>query len=625
MPNGKNKRPSTGLDSDAKRVKRGAGSEDSSSEGGSDDELPEEVFSSDEEEEEEEEDEGGAVSLSSSASDLSSLDDATRVWITVIDVGQGESTLIRYQEQDGGDWVDLRVILVDGGRAHFAADSIEPTLVALGVERVHAVVCSHYDADHMEGLTAFGATARGNAAHLYERSSAARGDDDKVAALRARYAGRRTQMTLLDPTNEILKSALDDEHRKGAPTLECRAVDNEGALWSEENDYSIALLLKFKKFTFFLGGDLTSEIEDNLGLGHVCALKCGHHGSKHSSSRTFLDELQPRAAFISAASHSYCHPDDETIAKLCATAALQRIYLTNCVYNRGGVNPEFEAKEDMLFATARTRFLAAIDAEDAEAYPVGFIQLKHLRDREDTDAAGFDAMLVTDLELSSTHVRQKYPADAAARKKWNDIARLYYSARDIQVGRRDRAAREHIGDVAGSDGTLGNVHVTTTSAEAADESFTVYYHNAADALVGRVHTRGGVDAQDPLLAPAIPPVARHAATDAPFSLLTGPSAEAHGPVTPQAVDDYGDEVADLRRRVEDGEWDAAVVWAGMGAGPAPGNAFRELYQALKTIHAELQSQHPTYALKVPEDEMNAGLDELEDVDSSGSEFSEIDD
>ena len=46
-------------------------------------------------------------------------------------------------------------------------------------------------------------------------------------------------------------------------------------------------------------------------------LKVGHHGSKTSTSETFLRAVNPKIAIIMAGSGNvYGHPDEETLAKL---------------------------------------------------------------------------------------------------------------------------------------------------------------------------------------------------------------------------------------------------------------------------------------------------------------------
>src|SRR5205085_12368965 len=143
-----------------------------------------------------------------------------------------------------------------------------------------------------------------------------------------------------------------------------------------------------------------------------CAFKCGHHGSKHSTAATFLENLSPDAAFISAASHKYCHPDDETIMRLCdEDSSVQKIYLTNCVYNRAGVNDDFEKKEKELKEYAFTQIMKWLEdnSDLIESKPVGFDELLALKpseneeENEETPEETFAKMLDEEkLEIKSS-------------------------------------------------------------------------------------------------------------------------------------------------------------------------------------------------------------------------------
>ena len=46
-------------------------------------------------------------------------------------------------------------------------------------------------------------------------------------------------------------------------------------------------------------------------------LKVCHHGSKYSSSDTFLDAVDPQIAVIGVGKNNYGHPSKEVIEKLC--------------------------------------------------------------------------------------------------------------------------------------------------------------------------------------------------------------------------------------------------------------------------------------------------------------------
>ena len=72
----------------------------------------------------------------------------------------------------------------------------------------------------------------------------------------------------------------------------------------ETNKESITFLVSGFKRNIILTGDLTSEGEQEIINRHLLyktdILKLGHHGSKTSSSRIFLEETKPEYAIISS-------------------------------------------------------------------------------------------------------------------------------------------------------------------------------------------------------------------------------------------------------------------------------------------------------------------------------------
>jgi len=68
-------------------------------------------------------------------------------------------------------------------------------------------------------------------------------------------------------------------------------------------------------------GDASSttekEILNKYNLRDIDVLKVGHHGSKTSSSKTFIDEINPRYSIISVGKNNrYGHPNKEVLDNL---------------------------------------------------------------------------------------------------------------------------------------------------------------------------------------------------------------------------------------------------------------------------------------------------------------------
>lgn len=107
------------------------------------------------------------------------------------------------------------------------------------------------------------------------------------------------------------------------------------------NANSVAAIFSYKGFKFFTAGDLTDSSEKDLIknelLPQVTLYKASHHGSHSSNSQELLDNLNPKAAAISAARASsygedWTKPEKNVIYNLDASKghpaanAIERIY-----------------------------------------------------------------------------------------------------------------------------------------------------------------------------------------------------------------------------------------------------------------------------------------------------------
>ena len=100
--------------------------------------------------------------------------------------------------------------------------------------------------------------------------------------------------------------------------------------YGNENDNSSVIYTELNNHKFLFMGDAGVEVEEDLlekyNLQDIDVLKVGHHGSKTSSSKNFIDEINPKYSIISVGKNNrYGHPNKDVLNNLEAS----KIYRTD--------------------------------------------------------------------------------------------------------------------------------------------------------------------------------------------------------------------------------------------------------------------------------------------------------
>ena len=215
--------------------------------------------------------------------------------VSILDVGQGDSSLIRLKNKN---------ILIDtGGNINYdiSKNILIPYFKSVGIKKIDYLVLTHGDYDHM-----------GEAINLVENFKV-----EKVIFNCGEFNDLEKKLIkVLDKKNTkyyscIKELNIDDNKLYFLNTKEYdNENDNSNVIYTELNGYKL----------MFMGDAGIEKEKDILGkynLFNIDVLKVGHHGSKTSSSRTFIDEINPKYSIISVGKNNrYGHPNKEVLNTL---------------------------------------------------------------------------------------------------------------------------------------------------------------------------------------------------------------------------------------------------------------------------------------------------------------------
>jgi competence protein ComEC len=204
-----------------------------------------------------------------------------------LDVGQGLAMIVR---------TATHTLVYDTGPRYpsgfdLGEAAVVPALHALGVERLDRLIVSHGDSDHAGGASAV------IAAFPADTES---GEPDRLKI----------------PASQCL--AGEQWTWDG---VSFRIVSPSPPLDAHGNDRCCVLDIRSGDSELLLDGDITSAIEEKIAVSlapiapHV-VLQAPHHGSKTSSSDTFLDSLRPALTIFSAGYlNHFHHPNPDIVAR----------------------------------------------------------------------------------------------------------------------------------------------------------------------------------------------------------------------------------------------------------------------------------------------------------------------
>lgn len=227
--------------------------------------------------------------------------------VTVLDVGQGDSILI---ETPGG-----LNYLVDGGgylfeRSNRVSDRVlYPALYSKNIHELDAIFLTHNHVDHSQGVEEL----------IFD------GYPVKNLFMSVQTNNDQLLNQQLVPVSLLKKGSVIE----GSDGVTISVHNPEGQISpkadEEQNNASLVMTVSYKNTNLLLCGDIEAEVEKQL-VAELQALsterdfqiiKIPHHGSKTSSTREFIQAIDPEMAVISVgANNSFDHPSDEVMDRL---------------------------------------------------------------------------------------------------------------------------------------------------------------------------------------------------------------------------------------------------------------------------------------------------------------------
>ena len=229
--------------------------------------------------------------------------------INFIDVGQGDSTLIR---------VSNKTILIDGGGSSYGEtfdvgeQTLFPYLLDRGINTIDYVIVSHFDSDHCQGLNFIMENMKVKNAII-----SSLGQESNEYDIFLSLAKKQNTNLVYVKMGDIIKI--------GDCTIKILFPDNEPITDNEKNNNAIVFKFLWKNISILFTGDIEEKAEnkilslysDNLGELKSTILKVAHHGSKTSTTKPFLEAVKPQIALIGVGEdNNFGHPNSGVIERL---------------------------------------------------------------------------------------------------------------------------------------------------------------------------------------------------------------------------------------------------------------------------------------------------------------------
>ena len=215
-------------------------------------------------------------------------------YVYYLDVGQGDSSLIIYNDE---------VVMIDTGGIsnYFVSSGSIKLLKSLGYSHIDYLILTHGDFDHM-GDSIYLINNYNIKNVVLNNDSFNELETNLIKELKNKKIKYYQNVKKVPISNNIIT------------ILNTKEYDNE-------NDNSNVIYMELNNYNFMFMGDAgvdkEKDILERYNISNIDVLKVGHHGSKTSSSKNFINKINPKYSIISVGKNNrYGHPNKEVLNNL---------------------------------------------------------------------------------------------------------------------------------------------------------------------------------------------------------------------------------------------------------------------------------------------------------------------
>lgn len=228
--------------------------------------------------------------------------------ITMIDVGQGDSILIELPYNKGNILIDTGGIIIyendqfKSKKKYSLVDQVLiPYLKSIGIKKLDYLIITHGDYDHM-----------GEANNLVKNFKV-----ERVIFNCGPYNNLEKELIKLLDESKINYYSCIEELNIDKYKLEFLNTKE----YNNENDNSNVIYFNYNHYKFLFMGDAgidkEKDILEEYDLKDIDFLKVGHHGSNTSSSKEFINNINPKYSLISVGEkNKFGHPRKSVLDNL---------------------------------------------------------------------------------------------------------------------------------------------------------------------------------------------------------------------------------------------------------------------------------------------------------------------